>query len=66
MQSSGGMFSTGKNKGSTAIALNFRTLQQGVIEITGTKPLGKGEYAFLIMGVGRMDGSSTLFAFGID
>ena len=32
------------------------------------KPLGKGEYVFTMMniGMGSMDGSSTLFAFGVD
>jgi hypothetical protein len=65
VQSGGGMFSSGKNKSSSALALSFRK-SGNVIEITTTKPLEKGEYAFQLMTMGMMNGAATLFAFGID
>ena len=69
IQASGGMnpFSKGKDKGgSTKYSLSFRKVKDGYFEIVVDKHLPRGEYSFINMGMGSMDNSSTLFAFGID
>ena len=69
IQASSGMnpFSKGKDKGgSTKYSLSFRKVKDGYFEIVVDKQLPRGEYGFINMGMGSMDNSSTLFAFGID
>ena len=69
MQASSGMspFSKGKEKaGSAKYSLSFRKVKDGYFEIVVDKPLSRGEYSFIMMNMGSMDNSSTLFAFGID
>jgi hypothetical protein len=69
IQASSGMnpFSKGKDKGgSTKYLLSFRKVKDGYFEIVVDKHLPRGEYSFINMGMGSMDNSSTLFAFGID
>jgi hypothetical protein len=69
IQASSGMnpFAKGKDKGgSTKYSLSFRKVKEGYFEIVVDKHLPRGEYSFINMGMGSMDNSSTLFAFGID
>jgi hypothetical protein len=44
-----------------------RKIKEGYWELVVDKPLPKGEYAFTMMGMGTgMDGSTVIFAFGVD
>jgi len=45
-----------------------KKIREGYWELVIDKTLPKGEYAFSMMGMGmgNMDGSTTLFSFGID
>ena len=58
----------GKPKSADKITFSLKKIREGYWEMVIDKPLGKGEYVFTMMnmGMGSMDGSSTLFAFGID
>jgi hypothetical protein len=66
----GGYFSMGKNKlqSSDKMTFSVKKIRNGYWELVIDKPLAKGEYAFTMMGMGTsgMDGSTVLFAFGVD
>ena len=66
----GGYFSTGKNKMQTSdkITFSIKKIRNGYWELVIDKPLPKGEYAFTMMNMGMsgMDGSTLIFAFGVD
>ena len=66
----GGYFSMGKNKlqSSDKMTFSVKKIRNGYWELLIDKPLPKGEYAFTMMGMGTggMDGSSLIFAFGVD
>ena len=66
----GGYFSMGKNKMQSSDKMTFsvKKIRSGYWELVIDKPLAKGEYAFTMMGMGTsgMDGSSLIFAFGVD
>jgi len=66
----GGYFSMGKNKLQSSDKMTFsaKKIRSGYWELIIDKPLPKGEYAFTMMGMGTggMDGSSLIFAFGVD
>src|SRR5689334_2555614 len=66
MQSYSGMKLFGKSKKeSTKYTLSIKKIRKGYYELIVDKPLTKGEYAFVVTGIGMgMDGSSLLFAFG--
>ena len=69
LQSFSGMKVFGKGqKQSTKYTISFKKIKEGYFELMVDKPLPKGEYAFLIMGMGMtsIDGSVIVFAFGID
>jgi hypothetical protein len=68
LHSYSGMKILGKSKKeSTKYTLSIRKVKQGYYELIVDKPLPRGEYAFLVMDSGMgMDGSSKLFAFGVD
>jgi hypothetical protein len=55
-----------KNIDSNKCSLSFRKIRNGYYEVVVDKPLPKGEYAFVMMGMGSMDGSVSLFAFAVD
>jgi hypothetical protein len=70
MQKIGGAMSFGNKKmqSSDKYTFSVRKIREGYWELVIDKTLPKGEYAFSMMGMGmgNMDGSTTLFAFGID
>jgi hypothetical protein len=70
MQKSGGAmpFASKKNQSSDKFTFSVKKIREGYWELVVDKSLPRGEYAFTMMGmgVGSMDGSTTLFAFGID
>jgi hypothetical protein len=68
MMKSGGAFSMGKNKSSDKFTFSVRKIREGYWELVIDKTLPRGEYAFSVMnmGMGSMDGSTLLFAFGVD
>jgi len=69
MKSGGAMpFASKKSKSSDKYSFSVRKIKEGYWELLVDKSLPKGEYAFTVMGMGmaNMDGSVTLFAFGID
>jgi len=49
-------------------SFSVRKVREGYWELVIDKSLPKGEYAFTVQGTGmsNMDGSVTIFAFGID
>ncbi len=57
-----------KIQSSDKITFSLKKIREGYWEMVIDKSLGKGEYVFTMMnmGMGSMDGSSTLFAFGVD
>lgn len=57
-----------KPKKADRITFSVKKIREGFWEMVIDKPLIKGEYIFNMMttGMGSMDGSATLFAFGID
>jgi hypothetical protein len=61
-------FASKKNKTSDKFSISVRKIRNGYWELMIDKTLPKGEYAFTVMGMGaaNMDGSVTIFAFGID
>ena len=69
MMKSGGMMSMSKkSKSSDKFTFSVRKIREGYWELVIDKPLPKGEYAFTMSGGMNMsmDGSVTLYAFGID
>jgi len=67
MQSFAGMKLISKaKKESTKYTLSIKKVKSGYYELVVDKPLPRGEYAFLVQGSGSADGSSTLFAFGVE
>ena len=66
----GGYFSVGKNKLQSSDKMTFsaKKVRNGYWELIIDKPLSKGEYAFTMMNPGMtgMDGSTLIFAFGVD
>jgi hypothetical protein len=70
MQKSGGAmpFASKKNQSSDKFTFSVKKIREGYWELVIDKSLPRGEYAFTMMGMGagNMDGSTTLFAFGID
>jgi hypothetical protein len=68
MMKMGGAFSMGKNKSSDKFTFSVKKIRNGYWLLIIDKTLPKGEFAFSVMsmGMGNMDGSVTLFAFGID
>ncbi|MBL7700231.1 MAG: hypothetical protein JNK79_18840 [Chitinophagaceae bacterium] len=64
-----GMFGGKKLKSSDKQSFSVRKIKDGYWELVVDKPLKKGEYIFTVAGgagMGSMDGSTTLFAFGVD
>ncbi|MEP6712804.1 MAG: hypothetical protein ABJA37_10330 [Ferruginibacter sp.] len=70
MQKSGGAipFSSKKNQSSDKYTFSVRKIKTGYSELVIDKTLPNGEYAFTMMGggMGSMDGSTTIFAFGVE
>jgi hypothetical protein len=70
LQKSPGAMSFGnkKTKSSDKYTFSVKKVRNGYWELVVDKPLPAGEYAFVTMNMGasNMDGSVTLFAFGID
>ena len=68
MKVPGAMSFGAKAKSADKITFSLKKIRDGYWEMVIDKPLGKGEYVFTMMnmGMGNMDGSSTLFAFGVD
>lgn len=67
LQSYQGMRLMGKpKKESIKYTLSIKKIKEGYTEMLVDKPLPKGEYAFLIMSLGSMDGQYLLFSFGVD
>jgi len=69
MMKAGGMMSMGKKqKTSDKYTFSVRKIREGYWELVIDKLLAKGEYAFTMSGGMNtgMDGSVTLFAFGVD
>lgn len=66
----GGYFSVGKSKLQSSDKMTFsaKKIRDGYWELMIDKPLSKGEYAFTMMnpGMSGMDGSTLIFAFGVD
>jgi len=66
----GGYFGNHKNQTSDKVTFSIKKIRDGYWVLITDKPLAKGEYAFTMsgmgMGMGTMDGSTTLFAFGVD
>ena len=61
-------FGSKKQKTGDKYTFSIKKIRDGYWELVIDKTLPKGEYAFTMMGMGmqNMDGSITLFAFGID
>ena len=69
MKSGGALpFASKKPKSSDKYSFSVRKIREGYWELVIDKSLPKGEYAFTVMGagMGSMDGSVTIFSFGID
>ena len=68
MQKAGGAFAGKKSQTSDKYTFSVKKIREGYWELVLDKPLPRGEYAFSMMGMGmgNMDGSTTLFAFAID
>ncbi len=67
-QKIGGAFGSKKLQSSEKYTLSVKKVRNGYWELIVDKPLPRGEYAFTLMGMGTtsMDGSTTLYAFGVD
>lgn len=65
-----GMFGSKKMKSSDKHSFSVRKVNDGYWELVIDKPLRPGEYAFTLMtmcaAMNSMDGSTTVFAFGVD
>jgi hypothetical protein len=61
-------FGSHKLQSSDKYTFSARKIKDGYWELVIDKPLPKGEYAFTMMGMGTsgMDGSTLIFAFGVD
>ena len=61
-------FGSHKLQSSDKYTFSTRKIKDGYWELIVDKPLPKGEYAFTMMGMGMsgMDGSTLIFAFGVD
>jgi hypothetical protein len=61
-------FGSKKQKSSDKYTFSVKKVRAGYWELVIDKTLPKGEYAFTMMGKGMstMDGSTTMFAFGVD
>ncbi len=61
-------FGSKKQKSSDKYTFSVKKIREGYWEMVIDKTLPKGEYAFTMMGMGmgNMDGSTTLFSFGVD
>lgn len=70
LQKNSGMmpFASKKQKSSDKYTFSVKKIRAGYWELVIDKTLSKGEYAFTLMGMGmaNMDGSITMFSFGID
>ena len=68
MQKAPGAFGGKKMQSSDKYTFSVKKIREGYWELVIDKPLPKGEYAFSMMGMGmgNMDGSTTLFSFAID
>ena len=68
MKMPGAMSFGARPKTADKITFSVKKIREGYWEMVIDKPLTKGEYIFCMMsmGMGSMDGSSTLFAFGVD
>jgi hypothetical protein len=68
MMKTGGAFSMGKNKSSDKYTFSVKKIRNGYWLLMVDKTLPRGEYAFSVTGtgMGNMDGSVNIFAFGID
>ena len=68
MQKAGGAFSAKKLQSSDKYTFSVKKIREGYWELVIDKTLPKGEYAFNMMGMGmgNMDGSTTVFAFAVD
>ncbi len=68
MQKLGGAFGGKKSQSSDKYTFSVKKIREGYWELVIDKPLPRGEYAFSMMGMGagNMDGSTILFAFGVD
>ena len=68
MQKVGGAFGGGKVQSSDKYTFSVKKVRDGYWELVVDKPLPKGEYAFTLMSynAAAMDGSTTLFTFGVD
>ena len=61
-------FGSHKVQSSEKFTFSARKIKEGYWELLVDKPLPKGEYAFTMMGMGMsgIDGSTVIFAFGVD
>ncbi|HEV8505364.1 MAG TPA: hypothetical protein VGQ53_08195 [Chitinophagaceae bacterium] len=61
-------FGSHKLQSSEKYTFSVRKVKEGYWELVVDKPLPKGEYAFTMMSMGMsgMDGSTVIFAFGVD
>ncbi len=69
LQKAGGAFSGGKLQSSDKYTFSVRKVRDGYWELVIDKTLPKGEYAFTTVAytnMNNMDGSVTLFTFGVD
>ncbi|HRO70367.1 MAG TPA: hypothetical protein PK951_08305 [Chitinophagaceae bacterium] len=68
MQKAPGAFGGKKLQSSDKYTFSIKKIKDGYWELVIDKNLPAGEYAFtmLNMGLGSMDGSSTIYCFGID
>ena len=68
MQKAPGAFGGKKLQSSDKYTFSIKKIKDGYWELVIDKNLPTGEYAFTIlnMGLGSMDGSSTIYCFGID
>ncbi len=53
-------------KTSTVYTLSVKKIKENYYEMIVDKSLPKGEYAFVMMSIGSMDGSYPVFAFAVD
>jgi hypothetical protein len=68
LQKSPGAFGGKKSQSSDKFTFSAKKVREGYWELMVDKTLPKGEYVFTMMGMGMgsMDGSTSLFAFAID
>jgi hypothetical protein len=68
MQKAGGAFSAKKLQSSDKYTFSTRKIREGYWELVIDKSLPAGEYAFSVMAMtaGNMDGSTTVYCFGVD